>query len=319
MPMIDMPLKDLKVYNGKNPKPDDFDSYWEKALLEMHSVKSDVQLVPAEFQAPYADCYHMYYTGVDGARIHAQLTRPKNISKASPAIVLFHGLGGGTGDWSYWLNYAAMGFTVAHMDCRGQGGLSEDIGAVKGSTWRGHLIRGIDDSPEKLLYRQIYLDVAQLVELVMDMPNIDENKVGVFGGSQGGGLGLIAASLVPRVKLATVWNPYLCDYKRVWEMDLAKGAYEDLAYYFTRFDPLHKRESEFFEKLGYIDVQHFCDRIKAKVLMGICLMDNTCPPSTQFAAYNKIRSDKEVLIYPDFDHTVPPLLLDIIFQLYAKL
>ena len=30
------------------------------------------------------------------------------------------------------------------------------------------------------------------------------------------------------------------------------------------------------------------------------LMDNICPPSTQFAAYNKITSKKQMTIYPDF-------------------
>ena len=31
-------------------------------------------------------------------------------------------------------------------------------------------------------------------------------------------------------------------------------------------------------------------------------MDSVCPPSTQFAAYNKITSKKSMLIYPDFAH-----------------
>jgi cephalosporin-C deacetylase len=31
-------------------------------------------------------------------------------------------------------------------------------------------------------------------------------------------------------------------------------------------------------------------------------MDDICPPSTQFAAYNKITSKKDVALYPDFGH-----------------
>jgi len=31
-------------------------------------------------------------------------------------------------------------------------------------------------------------------------------------------------------------------------------------------------------------------------------MDDICPPSTQFAAFNKIQSKKEVVIYPDYTH-----------------
>ena len=36
----------------------------------------------------------------------------------------------GIGDWQNKLSFVA-GFSVAALDCRGQGGLSEDIGGVK--------------------------------------------------------------------------------------------------------------------------------------------------------------------------------------------
>jgi len=96
--------------------------------------------------------------------------------------------------------------------------------------------------------------------------------------------------------------PYLSDYKRVWDMDLDRGAYEGLRYYFRNFDPTHAREDEIFEKLGYIDIQFLAPRIRAKVLMQTGLLDTTCPPSTQFAAYNKITSEKDVIVYPDYGH-----------------
>ena len=39
MPLLfDMPLEQLKVYQGTNPRPDDFDTYWENALAEMQAV-----------------------------------------------------------------------------------------------------------------------------------------------------------------------------------------------------------------------------------------------------------------------------------------
>ncbi len=97
-------------------------------------------------------------------------------------------------------------------------------------------------------------------------------------------------------------------------MDLAKDAYNDLKQYFRRFDPLHERVGEVFTKLGYIDIQHLAERIKAEVLMGITLMDNICPPSTQYAVYNKIASKKEAVIYRDFGHEGLPLFGDIAYR-----
>jgi cephalosporin-C deacetylase len=102
-------------------------------------------------------------------------------------------------------------------------------------------------------------------------------------------------------------------------MDLAEGAYEELKIYFRLFDPTHAREQEIFRKLGYIDVQNLTQRIKADVLMGTALMDQICPPSTQFAAYNKIRSKKEMVLYPDFGHEDLPGHMDRVFTFLSRL
>jgi len=312
--IFDLPLEKLKEYQGINPRPHDFDEYWDKALEEMKSIDPQVELIPSEFQAPFAECFDLYFTGVDGARIHAKYLRPKNSDKPHPAVLMFHGYSGSSGSWSDKLGYVASGFSVAALDCRGQGGLSEDVGGVKGNTLHGHIIRGLGDSPEKLLYRSIFLDTAQLARIVMDMPEVDENRVGALGGSQGGGLTLACAALEPRIKRLAPVYPFLCDYKRVWEMDLARDAYQELKDYFRRFDPTHAREEEIFTTLGYIDVQHLAKRIKGEVLMAVGLSDTVCPPSTQFAAYNKITSKKEMVIYPDYGHEMLPRFDDMTFE-----
>lgn len=317
--MFDMPLEQLETYQGSNPRPDDFDAFWEQSLAEMQEIEPQLELVPADFQTPFAECLDMYFTGAGGARIHAKLLRPRHASASHPAVLMFHGYSGSAGDWSSKLGYAALGYTVAALDCRGQGGSSEDKGGVIGGTLRGHIVRGLNGPPEKLLFRQIFLDTAQLAKIVMEMPDVDENRVGATGGSQGGGLTLACAALEPRIKRLAPVFPFLCDYKRVWDMDLAQDAYAELQEYFRRFDPLHEREAAIFEKLGYIDVQHLCPRICGEVLMGMGLMDTICPPSTQFAAYNKIQSNKSLAIYPDFGHEDLSGHSDKIFQFMAEL
>ncbi len=303
MPTLDMPLSKLKTYRGKNPRPKDFDAFWTKALREMRALDPKVRWVPNQtLQVPFAECFDLTWTGVGGARIHAKLLRPKKAPQPHPALCLFHGYSMSAGDWSDKLNYVAAGFTVAAMDVRGQGGSSEDRGGVRGNTLNGHIIRGLDDHPEKLLFRQIFLDAAQMAGIVMGMPEVDAKRVGAMGGSQGGGLTLACAALEPRVARIAPVYPFLCDYERVWDMDLAKDAYDELRQYFRKFDPTHAKQKETFTKLGYIDNQHLASRIKAKVLMAVGLMDPICPPSTQFAAFNKIRSKKEMVLYHDYGH-----------------
>ncbi len=49
--LIDMPFEELKTYTGRNPRPADFDSYWDRALTEMRSVDPKVELVPHDIGA----------------------------------------------------------------------------------------------------------------------------------------------------------------------------------------------------------------------------------------------------------------------------
>jgi cephalosporin-C deacetylase len=319
MGVFDLPLEKLREYEGRNPRPADFDDYWDTALAEMRATGPAVELIPHALDAPFAECFDLRFTGVGGARVHAKYLRPKGDPGPHPAVLMFHGYGGSSGDWSEKLGYVARGLSVAALDCRGQGGLSEDAGAVRGNTLRGHIIRGLDDAPDRLLFRQIFLDTAQLARIVMEMPEVDPDRVGATGASQGGGLTLACAALEPRIRRAAPIYPFLCDYQRVWELDLAAHAYEELRLYFRHFDPRHERREEVFTRLGYIDCQHLAPRVRADVLMPVGLMDQVCPPSTQFAAYNKIRSGKRMLIYPDFGHENLPGAADAIYEFMAGL
>ncbi|MBK8987821.1 MAG: alpha/beta fold hydrolase [Chloroflexi bacterium] len=303
MPLsFDMPLAELHTYQGINPKPADFDSFWERGLTEMRAIQPHIELLPADFQAPFADCFHLYFTGVGGARLHAKLIRPKEQAHPGPAILMFHGYSMDSGEWTDKLAYATAGFTVAALDCRGQGGRSQDPGGASGWTLHGHIVRGLDDAPEKLSFRQIFLDTAQLAAIVMDMPEVDAGRVGATGASQGGGLTLACAALEPRIRRAAPIYPFLCDYQRVWQLDLDVDAYAELKSYFRHFDPRHEREEAIFTQLGYVDVQHLAPRIRAEVLLAVGLRDTICPPSTQFAAYNKIGAPKSLDLYPEFAH-----------------
>ena len=53
--------------------------------------------------------------------------------------------------------------------------------------------------------------------------------------------------------------------------------------------------------------------------MAIGLMDTICPPSTQFAAFNKIVAPKELAIYPDHAHEGLPGWSDRVFQFMLEM
>ncbi len=302
MAIIDMPLSQLKEYKGLSKLPDDFDSFWNSELENLKDIKVNVELIESDFKSPYAKCYDLYFTGTGGSRIYAKFLLPKYFEGRLPAIIEFHGYQGKSADWATYLKYVANGMCVVAMDCRGQAGKSEDRGVYKGITVKGHIVRGLVEGKEKLLYRDIFLDTALLAQIVMEMNFIDESRVATTGGSQGGALSLVCAALEPRIKSVFTIYPFLSDFRRVLDLDLGGEAYDELKRYFKFIDPTHDTEEYIFDILSYIDVQNFAHRIKADITMATGLMDVICPPSTQFAIYNKLECNKDMIIYPEYGH-----------------
>ncbi len=303
MARYDICEEELLRYKGKAIRPKDFDTYWDKAIAEMESLGTDCELMESDFQTPNAECFDLWFYGVGGARIHARYARPKERKGLCAAVILFHGYHRKAGSWSGLLSYVGAGFCVLALDCRGQAGLSEDVGIIHGSTIRGHIIRGVMDSnPEKLLMRSIFLDGAQLARIAMAMPEIDKCKVAAEGGSQGGGLALACAALTPELNRVVARMPFLCDYRRGMEVGNNDGALFELKYYFRFMDPRHEKEETFYERLGYIDNVNLASRIRAKTFLLTGLLDTECPPSTQFAAYNQISAPKKYELWPEYGH-----------------
>ncbi|AHC13955.1 acetylxylan esterase [Salinispira pacifica] len=318
MPLtFDMPLEELQSYRGSGPVPADFHKFWDASIKESRNHDARAEIASAGFSSSAADCFHLYLRGVSGGRHHAKLLRPKNGGDGS-ALLFFHGYSMESSDWVDYLPFVMEGKTVAALDCPGQGGESEDVLRGKGSTLQGHIVRGVEDAmagdPRALYYVNLFLNSGVFADAVGALEGVDQGRISASGWSQGGALTLAAAAVRPEIQRAAAVYPFLCDYRRVWEIDLARDAYEGIHDYFRHRDPLHSREEEFFTALGYIDLQNFASRIKADTLMFTGLTDTICPPSGQFAVFNRIESPKEHCIYPDFAHENLPGARDRIFS-----
>ena len=54
MPLnFDLPYAALKTYKGSNPKPSDFDEFWEEGLNEMRSIDPELEFIKADFECNY--------------------------------------------------------------------------------------------------------------------------------------------------------------------------------------------------------------------------------------------------------------------------
>ena len=295
-----MSIEELKTYTGRQEVPDNFEQFWKRELSNLPKV-TDYILEEKDFNFKGAAFYELKFKGTKDSIIHCRCIFPKKTEKV-PVIVNFHGYQGQSSDWTEGLKYVAADYAFVAMDIRGQAGQSVDGGSYSGNTVKGHIIRGMVEGPENLFFKEVYLDVYQLIRLVSQFEQIDEENIYTLGGSQGGALALIAAALMPEVKKVVSVYPFLSDFKRVLEFGNLNEPYDELFRYFKFNDPFHETEEEILNTLSYIDVKNFASKINAEVLMFIGLEDQVCYPSTQFAIYNRLENKKDVLILPEYGH-----------------
>ena len=69
MPLtFDLPFEELLGYAGTNPKPPDFDAFWQVGLEEMRRVQPAIEIKPAGFGTSFCECFDLCFGGVSGAR-----------------------------------------------------------------------------------------------------------------------------------------------------------------------------------------------------------------------------------------------------------
>lgn len=303
MPILDMSQEKLRDYLGCTPRPADFDAFWDKQLKDIHAFNGKYEFTPYEnVQLKNYTIENLYFYAPDGSRISARVTRPA-AEKKYPVLFRFHGKGGNIGAVNGDLSFAAAGFAVVAMNCRSQSGDSNDLSDRGLLGQAGLIVRGLSEGREHLYYKDVYLDVVRLTDIIKAQPFCDKDKLFAHGGSQGGGLTVACAALCPEIVAAVPVYPFLSDYKRLYEMDLMKNAYDELGAYIRCFCPTEGEERDaMWTTLGYIDIQNFAPRVKADVLWFTGLMDNVCPPSTQYACYNKLSCKKDIVVYTNHAH-----------------
>jgi len=298
---FDLPLAELKRYLPDVPAPVDFDEFWRDTLAEVAGFPLDATFNAVDTPLAALQVFDVTFRGYGGQPVHGWLLQPRFASQPLPCVVEFVGYGGGRGYPTDWTLYASAGFAHLVMDTRSQGSVwrkgdtADNVGS--GPQHPGFLTRGIE-SRHTYYYRRVFVDAVRAVEAARMHPGVDGSRVAAAGGSQGGGIALAVAALVPDVRAVAADVPFLCHYRRATEITSATP-YAELSGYLR----VHRNAVEdVFQVLSYFDAVNFARRAATSALFSAGLLDNVSPPSTIFAAFNHYLGPKEMCSYPYSGH-----------------
>lgn len=135
----------------------------------------------------------VYFTARDGAQVPARLYRPRNARRGGPAVIFVHGAGYLQNVHHWWSTYfreymfhnllADNGYTVLDIDYRASAGYGRD--------WRTAIYRhmGGKDLTD-------HVDGARYLSQSL---GVDPKRIGIYGGSYGGFITLMALFKEPQV------------------------------------------------------------------------------------------------------------------------
>jgi cephalosporin-C deacetylase len=300
MALFDLPLDRLTGYRSGSTEPEDFDRFWADTLATTRQHALDARFERVATGLSTVTTFDVTFAGFGGHPVKGWLTLPANAAEPLPLLVEFVGYGGGRGLAHTHLLWASAGFAHFVMDTRGQGSgwstgdTADPVGSAPASP--GFLTRGIED-PDGFYYRRVFTDAVRAVEAARAHPLTDASRTAVTGVSQGGGITLAAAGLIPDLVAVAPDVPFLCDFPRAATITDTLP-YREIGTYLS----VHReRRARAFETLSYFDGVHFAARATAPALFSTALEDEVCPPSTVFAAYNAYANDdKQIKVY-DFN------------------
>ncbi|MEX0167991.1 acetylxylan esterase [Streptomyces sp. LMG1-1-1.1] len=302
MTQFDLPLDQLRTHRSTSVEPEDFDVFWAKTLDEARAHDLEARFEPVVTGLATVETFDVTFNGFDGQPVKGWFVLPAGTTEPLPVVVEFLGYGGGRGLPHTHLLWASAGFAHFVMDTRGQGSTwaggdtADPVGSAP--SFPGFMTKGVED-PYTYYYRRLFTDAVRAVEAARAHPLVDAGRTAVTGGSQGGGIALAVAGLVRDLVAVAPDVPFLCDFPRALTVT-DRNPYREIGNYLKT----HRgRVRQVRDTLAYFDGVHFAARATAPALFSTALEDQTCPPSTVFAAFNAYaQEDKAIEVYDFNDH-----------------
>lgn len=273
-------------------KPNDFESYWRQALHEMRLVPYAFQIISTEKKEKIDEVSYFHYQGAKREKIYGFYM--KHDGPKRPTVLTFHGYNYHKGQPEDFMDFYQLGLNVFSIDIRGQRGLSQDRYPYLSGDHR-LMTRGILEKNDYYM-KHVYQDGINLIHLVKTLDFVDEDKVILQGGSQGGGIVLALAALTD-VFLVYADVPSFTYFRG--RMDTKNGSIREIED-FVKEKNLNREE--IIGNVQYVDLVHLVPWIKAPVMISVGGKDDICPAKYFMIAYDKITAKKSIYEYPDAGH-----------------
>jgi cephalosporin-C deacetylase len=281
------------------PRPNDFDEFWKAKLAELEAVPASPVLEAADSGRDDVEYYKIRMDNIRGTHVYGQLAKPKREGEL-PAllIVQWAGVYPLDRDWVTW--QAQSGWLTLNIEAHDlpfdqPEGFYDNLS----KTTLAHYPAIGNDDRETSYFLRMYLSCYRAAEYLSQRPDWDGRTLVVMGGSQGGLQTIVTAALHPKVTAAIASVPAGCDLN-------GPEAGRECGWPHWYWAAEGKDENKVHQASRYYDVVNFASRVTCPTLVGLGLVDTTCPAPGVFAMTNQLKGPKEVVVMPAAGHNDGP-------------
>jgi len=281
------------------PVPADFEKFWKAALKEARKVPLEVEYydVPEATNATMET--KLVHLRVSRDKwFYGYLTRPLD-GKKHPVVLVPPGAGSNKISPSDY--FSKEGYIYLKIEIHGNDQRLPDAeyNQMRQQRCDGYMRRGME-SRETYYYKDVYTGCARAVDFLCSLSDWDGRNVIVTGGSQGGALTIVTAALNEKVTLCAPFYPALCDLTGF--LNGRAGGWPKFFSGYYKDGRIDIPQQTAVGTLQYFDVVNFARLLKVPVFMSWGYSDDTCSPTSVWAAYNAIKAPKQCDITPTSGH-----------------
>lgn len=299
----------------------DFNTYWDGILARLEEVEMSPRLV--EVTSHSSSARKVYFVelksignGLDAEpeTIHGYYVEPQDGQK-HPVIMHYEGYdtqppygaipkmycpyGGNSADYAeFYVSTRGQMINARPASLR-EDGVAEDFENTYGD-WLAYEF----GNPDAYYYRGAFMDCVQCVRFMATRETSDMSNLFAEGKSQGGAFSYAVAALSPYPFRAIAPGvAFLGDFPEYfnivsWPANTAAASAKKAG----------MTTEEMYRFLSYYDTKNLATRIPetTSVIANMGLLDTTCPPRTNQAPYNTVKTaDKQMHVYPEMGHSIP--------------
>ena len=281
--------------------PPDFDAFWEAERKRLAAVPIDAKWTPLpDYSTSDVSCWQINLQNVGlttgTSRLYGILCMPQADGKY-PAVLSVPGAG--VRPYRGLPELSARGLITFQIGIHGIPVIQpqEVYDSLASGGLSGYPTFGLD-SRDRYYYRRVYAGTLRANDFLTSLRQWDGRNLGVTGGSQGGALAIVTASLDRRVTRLVAYYPALADVTGY--LHQRAGGWPHM-FRATEGPNVHRDDAK-INTTRYYDVVNFARRVAVPGFYSWGFNDETCPPTSMYAAYNVITAPKRLVLAYDTGH-----------------